>query len=65
MPMPKRTYPRQPARIDYAVTLQQRVATGIATPTEAQEYRRIINLFRAKFRGGSLSQENAQRFGIK
>jgi hypothetical protein len=64
-PMRKKAYPRLPARIDHAVTLQQRVATGIATPVEAQEYQRILNVYRGKFRNGSLSPENARRFGIE
>jgi hypothetical protein len=62
--MPKKAYPRLPTRIEHAVTLQQRVATGKATPVEAQEYQRILNVYRGKFRNGSLSPENARRFGI-
>jgi hypothetical protein len=64
-PMPKKTYPRLPLRIEHAVSLQQRVATGVATPAEAREYRRILNVYRGKFRNGGLSPENARRFGIE
>jgi hypothetical protein len=63
--MPKKAYPRLPARIEHAVALQQRVATGMATPAKAQEYQRILNVYRGKFRNGSLSPENARRFGIE
>jgi hypothetical protein len=45
--------------------LQQRVADGAATPQEAREYRQIMNVLRGKFRNGSLSPENARRFGIE
>jgi hypothetical protein len=62
--MPKK-YPRLPARIELAVTLQQRIADGEATPDETREYQRVLNVFRAKFRNGSLSPENARRFGIE
>jgi hypothetical protein len=62
--MPKKAYPRLPARVADAVSLQQRIADGLATPAEAREYRRIVNVLRSKFRAGSLSPENARRFGI-
>jgi hypothetical protein len=61
----KKRYPRLKARLDHAVTLQQRVADGAATPQEAREYRQIMNVLRGKFRNGSLSPENARRFGIE
>ena len=61
----KRRYPRLKTHVAHAATLQQRVAAGEATPTEAREYQRILNEFRAKFRNGSFSPENARRFGIE
>jgi hypothetical protein len=64
-PMLKKVYPRLPLRIEHAVSLQQRVATGVATPAEARDYRRILNVYRGKFRNGSLSRENARRLGIE
>jgi hypothetical protein len=64
-PMPKKAYPRLPARVADAVSLQQRIADGLATPAEAQEYQRILNVLRSKFRAGSLSPGNARRFGIE
>jgi len=48
----------------HAATLQQRVATGKATPSEAQEYQRIINEFRRKYTYGQLSPTTARLFGI-
>ena len=62
---PKKAYPRLPARVADAASLQQRIADGVATPAEAQEYQRILNVLRSKFRAGSLSPENARRFGIE
>ena len=47
------------------MTRQQRIADGVATPAEAQEYQRILDVLRSKFRAGSLSPENARRFGIE
>ena len=63
-PMPKKSYPRLPARIEDALALQPRIAGNNATPTEVAEYRRIINVLRGKFLNGSLSPENARRLGI-
>jgi hypothetical protein len=63
--MPKKVYPHLTLRIEHAASLRERVASGVATPAEAQEYRRILNVYRGKFRNGSLSPENARRFGIK
>ncbi len=62
---PKKAYPRLPARVADATSLQQRIADGVATPAEAQEYHRILNVLRSKFRAGSLSPENARRLGIQ
>jgi hypothetical protein len=64
-PKPKKAYPRLPARVADAASLQQRIADGVATPAEAQEYHRILNVLRSKFRAGSLSPENARRLGIE
>jgi hypothetical protein len=64
-PMPKKAYPRLPARVADAVSLQQRIADGVATPAEVQEYQRILNVLRSKLRAGSLSPENARRLGIE
>lgn len=61
----KKKYHYPPVRIEDAAALQQRIAAGEATPTEAREYRRIISVFRGKFRNGSLSPENARRLGIE
>jgi hypothetical protein len=66
--MPNRNrelYPRFEPRLGRAATLQQRVAAGVATPTEAEEYQRTLNVFRRKFRYGCLSPESARRFGIE
>jgi hypothetical protein len=63
--MPKKAYPRPPARVADAVSLQQRISDDVATPAEAQDYQRILNVLRSKFRAGSLSPENARRFGIE
>ena len=63
--MPRKGYPRLPARVADAVSLQQRVADGVATPAVAQEHQRILNVLRSKFRAGSLSPENARRLGIE
>ena len=54
-----------PARVADAAGLQQRIADGVATPAEVQEYQRILNVLRLKFRAGSLSPENARRLGIE
>lgn len=62
---PKKSYPRLPARIEDALILQPRIMEGEATPAEVQEYQRIINVLRGKFRNGSLSPENARRLGIE
>jgi hypothetical protein len=40
--MPRKGYPRLPARVADAVSLQQRVADGVATPAVAQEHQRIL-----------------------
>jgi hypothetical protein len=61
----KKIYPRLPARMEEAATLQGRIANGLASADELREYRRIMNVFRAKFRNGSLSPENARRLGIE
>jgi hypothetical protein len=61
---PKKAYPHLPARVEDAASLQQRIADGVATPDEARDYQRILNVLRAKFRAGSLSPENARRLGI-
>ena len=63
--MPAKKYRKPGPRIDDAVALQQRVAAGEATPAEADEYRRILNQFRQKFRNGLLAPESARRFGIE
>ena len=63
--MPKKAYPRRPVRVADAVSLQQRIADGVATPAETQEHQRILNVLRSKFRAGSLSPENARRLGIE
>jgi hypothetical protein len=47
------------------LVLQPRIADGVATPDEAREYQRILNILRSKFRAGSLSRENARRLGIE
>jgi len=60
----KKAAPRLKARISRAVALERRIAGGLATPNETQEYRRILNVFRDKFRNGSLSPENAHLLGI-
>jgi hypothetical protein len=62
--MLKKTYRRMPVRIEDAAALKERISAELATPQEAQEYRRIFNILRAKFRAGSLSPENARRLGI-
>lgn len=62
---PKKSYPRLPARVEDALVLQPRIADGVATPDEAREYQRILNILRSKFRAGSLSRENARRLGIE
>jgi hypothetical protein len=63
--MSKKPYPRLPARIEDALTLQPRIAADKATPAEAAEYRRILNVLRGKLRNGSLSPKNARRLGIE
>jgi hypothetical protein len=62
--MPKKSYPRLPARIEDALALQPRIVAEEATPDEIREYRRILNVMRSKFRSGSLSPENTRRLGI-
>jgi hypothetical protein len=62
--MPKKTYRQLPVRIEDAAALKERITADLATPEEAQEYRRVFNILRAKFRAGSLSPENARRLGI-
>jgi hypothetical protein len=52
------------SHVAHAAMLQQRVATGEATPGEAQEYQRIINEYRRKYRDGQLSPASARLFGI-
>jgi hypothetical protein len=47
------------------VRCKLRLADGVATPAEVQDYQRILNVLRSKFRAGSLSPENARRFGIE
>ena len=64
MPKKKRyRYPRP--RVGPAIILKQRVADGSATPAEAQECKRILNVLRQKFLNGSLSPESARRFGFE
>jgi hypothetical protein len=62
--MPKKIYRQLPVRIEDAAAMRERIAAGEASPDDVQEYRRILNIFRGKFRAGSLSPENARRFGI-
>jgi hypothetical protein len=62
--MPKKSYPRQPARIEDALALQPRIETGEAIPAEITEYRRIINVLRSRYLNGALSPENARRLGF-
>ena len=62
--MQKKIYSRLPVRIEDAAALKERIAAERATPEEAREYQRLLNIFRGKFRAGSLSPENARRFGI-
>ena len=63
--MPKKIYRRLPVRIEDAAALKERIAAERATPEEAREYQRLLNIFRGKFRAGSLSPENARRLGIE
>jgi len=63
--MPKKLYRYPRPRVGPAIILKQRVADGSATPAEAQEYQRVINIFRQKFLNGSLSPESARRLGIE
>jgi hypothetical protein len=63
--MPKKIYRQLPVRIEDAAALKERIASERATPEEAQEYRRVFNILRGKFRAGSLSPENARRLGIE
>jgi hypothetical protein len=51
--MPKKAYPRLPARVADAVSLQQHISDDAATPAEAQGYQRILNVLRSKFRAGA------------
>ena len=62
--MSKKTYRRLPVRIEDALALQPRIASEKATPDEVAEYRRVINVLRARFHNGALSPENARRLGI-
>ncbi len=62
--MPKKS-PRLPTRLNHAEALRQSIAAGQATPDEARDYQRILNVFRAKFRAGGLSPQHARRFGIE
>jgi hypothetical protein len=52
------------ATLDRAAMLQRSVAEGTANVEEACEYRRVMNILRAKFLNGALSRENAHRLGI-
>jgi hypothetical protein len=61
--MPKKIL-RLPVRIEEAAALKERIAAQRATPEEAREYQRLLNIFRGKFRAGGLSPENARRLGI-
>ena len=63
-PQAKKRYARLNTGMDHAAGLQQRVMAGTATTEEAREYQRILAVYRAKFRQGSLSPANARRFGI-
>jgi hypothetical protein len=64
-PKPKKKKRYFIARVADAAALQQRVTAGIATPDEAQQYHRIFNALRTKFRNGQLSADNARRLGIE
>jgi hypothetical protein len=59
----KHRYP--PARVADAALLQQRIQEGQATDADVRAYRRLISVFRHKFRGGALSLESARRLGIE
>ena len=63
--MPRKTYRYPRVRIDKVVKLHRRVAEGMATADEAQEYRRAINVLRAKFLQGSLSPAAARQLGFE
>ena len=63
--MPSKNYHYAPVRIEDAAALKERVASKLATPEEAREYRRVFNILRGKFYSGSLSPENARRLGIE
>ena len=59
----KHSYP--PARVDDVITLRQRIDAGQASEAEVREHRRLISIFRHKFRGGALSLDSARRLGIE
>jgi hypothetical protein len=61
---PEKKRPRLRTQVGYAAALQQRVAAGEATPTEAEEYRRILSEFRRRYNNGQLSRASARQFGI-
>lgn len=61
----KKHYPQFSVRVADALTLQQRIAAGEATPVDERAYQRIINTYRRKFRNGELSAQLARQFGIE
>ena len=61
----KKHYPQFSVRVADALTLQQRIAAGEATPVDERAYQRIINAYRRKFRNGELSAQLARQFGIE
>jgi hypothetical protein len=54
-----------PARVEDVVLLQRRIDAGQANEAEVREHRRLISIFRHKFRGGALSLASARRLGIE
>jgi hypothetical protein len=54
-----------PGRVEDVITLRQRLDAGQAAEADTREYRRLISVFRHKYRGGALSLESAQRLGIE
>ena len=63
--MPKKGYRYPPVHIAEVLKLHRRVAEGTASPDEAQEYRRAINVLRQKFLNGSLSPASARQLGFE
>jgi hypothetical protein len=64
-PRKKKHYPQFSVRVADALTLQQRIAAGEATPLDEHAYQRIINAYRRKYRNGALSAQLARQFGIE